>query len=31
MVFPSFERVSYALIPEITDAVRVGDRLVNPR
>ena len=31
MVFRSFERVSYALILEITDAVRVGDRLVNPR
>lgn len=31
MVFRSFERVSYALILEITDAVTVGDRLVNPR
>jgi nucleoid-associated protein YgaU len=31
MVFRAFERVSYALILEITDGVRVGDRLVNPR
>ncbi len=31
MVYRSFERVSYALILEIEDAVRVGDRLVNPR
>lgn len=31
MVFSSYERVSYALILEITDGVRVGDRLVNPR
>nr|WP_315488824.1 LysM domain-containing protein [uncultured Rhodoferax sp.] len=31
MVFRTFERVSYALIMEITDGVRVGDRLVNPR
>ncbi len=31
MVFRTFERVSYALILEITDGVRVGDRLVNPR
>lgn len=31
MVFRTFERVSYALILEITDSVRVGDRLVNPR
>ena len=31
MVFRTFERVSYALILEITDGVRVGDRLVNPQ
>ncbi len=31
MVFRTFERVSYALILEITDGVRVGDRLVDPR
>ena len=31
MVFRVFERVSYALILEITDGVRTGDRLVNPR
>ena len=31
MVFRPFERVSYALVLEITDGVRVGDRLINPR
>ena len=31
MVFKTFERLSYALILEITDSARVGDRLVNPR
>ena len=31
MVFRTFDRVSYALVLEITDAVRVGDRLTNPR
>ncbi len=31
MVFRTFERVSYALILEIKDSARVGDRLVNPR
>lgn len=31
MVFKTFDRVSYALILEISSAVRVGDRLVNPR
>jgi nucleoid-associated protein YgaU len=31
MVFRTYERVSYALVVEITDSVRVGDRLVNPR
>ena len=30
MVFRTFERVSYALVLEITDGVRTGDRLVNP-
>jgi LysM repeat protein len=30
MVFRTFERVSYALILEISEGVRVGDRLVNP-
>jgi len=31
MVFRTFERVSYALILDITDSVKVGDRLVQPR
>lgn len=31
MVFLSFERLSYALILDITDGVRVGDRLASPR
>jgi nucleoid-associated protein YgaU len=31
MVFRTFDRVSYALVLEITDTVRVGDRLTNPR
>jgi nucleoid-associated protein YgaU len=31
MVFRTFDRLSYALILEITDGVRVGDRLTNPR
>ncbi|WP_296510123.1 LysM domain-containing protein [Rhodoferax sp.] len=31
MVFSAYEKVSYALILEITDGVRVGDRLMNPR
>jgi nucleoid-associated protein YgaU len=30
MVFRTFDRLSYALILEITDGVRVGDRLTNP-
>ncbi len=30
MVFRVFERVSYALVLDITDGVRVGDRFVNP-
>ena len=31
MVFRTFDRVSYALILEIGEVVRVGDRLINPR
>jgi hypothetical protein len=31
MVFRPFEKLSYALILEITDTVKVGDRVVNPR
>ena len=31
MVFRTFDRVSYGLILEIIEGVRVGDRLVNPR
>jgi hypothetical protein len=31
MVFRVFERVSYALILQNNDSVRVGDRLVNPK
>ncbi|MDP2000592.1 MAG: LysM domain-containing protein [Rhodoferax sp.] len=31
MVFRTFERISYALILEISDSAKVGDRLVNPR
>jgi LysM repeat protein len=31
MVFRPFERVSYALVLQATQAVRVGDWLVNPR
>ena len=31
MVFRSFERLSYALILEITDGVQVGDKVANPR
>ena len=30
MVFRTFEKLSYALILEITDGAKVGDRLVNP-
>ncbi len=30
MVFKTFDKVSYALVLEISSAVRVGDRLVNP-
>ena len=31
MVFRPFERLSYALVLEISDVVRVGDRVANPR
>jgi hypothetical protein len=31
MVFRTFERVSYALVLDITDGVRIGDRLTAPR
>lgn len=31
MVFKTFEKLSYALILDITDGVRVGDRLTAPR
>jgi LysM domain len=31
MVFRPFERLSYALILQINDGVKVGDRVVNPR
>jgi LysM domain len=31
MVFRTFEKVSYALILDIRDGVRIGDRLVAPR
>lgn len=30
MVFRSFERVSYALVLQITDGVKTGDRFANP-
>jgi hypothetical protein len=31
MVFRPFERLSYALILETNEGVKVGDRVVNPR
>jgi LysM repeat protein len=31
MVFRPFEKLSYALILEITDGVKIGDRVANPR
>jgi nucleoid-associated protein YgaU len=31
MVFRTFDRLSYALILDITDGVRVGDRLASPK
>ena len=30
MVFRTFEKLSYALVLEITDGAKVGDRLINP-
>lgn len=30
MVFRTFERVSYALVLDITSGVKIGDHLVNP-
>ena len=31
MVFRTFESLSYALVLQITDGVKVGDRIVNPK
>ena len=31
MVFKTYENLSYALVLQITDGVRVGDRIVNPK
>ena len=31
MVFRTFDQVSYALVLQITDGVKVGDRIVNPK
>lgn len=31
MVFRPFEKLSYALVLEITDTVKIGDRVTNPR
>jgi LysM domain len=31
MVFRTFDKVSYALILQVNDGVKVGDRLLNPR
>ena len=31
MVFRPFEKLSYALILEITDTVKIGDAVANPR
>ena len=31
MVFRTYEKLSYALVLQITDGVRVGDRIVNPK
>jgi len=31
MVFRTFDKVSYALILQVNDGVKVGDRLINPR
>ena len=31
MVFRVFDRVSYALVLQVNDGVKIGDRLINPR
>ncbi len=31
MVFRTFEKLSYALVLDITDGVKIGDRLIDPR
>jgi hypothetical protein len=31
MVFRTFDRLSYALVLEITDVVQIGDGFTNPR
>jgi hypothetical protein len=31
MVFRTFERVSYGLLLQVNDGVKVGNRLVTPR
>jgi hypothetical protein len=31
MVFRTFDKLSYALVLEITEGAKVGDRLINPR
>jgi hypothetical protein len=31
MVFRTFDNLSYALVLQITDGVKVGDRIVNPK
>jgi hypothetical protein len=31
MVFRTYEKLSYALILDVTDSVRVGDRLASPQ
>jgi hypothetical protein len=31
MVFRPYENLSYALVLQVTDGVKVGDRIVNPR
>jgi hypothetical protein len=31
MVFRTYEKLSYALILDVTDSVRVGDRLTVPQ
>ncbi|MEY2683690.1 MAG: hypothetical protein RJA09_834, partial [Pseudomonadota bacterium] len=30
MVFRTFDNLSYALVLQITDGVRIGDRFTNP-